>query len=183
MRATLLSLVAATLLIGVVGLPFSASSSLAPAVQRSVVLPPAARTGIEQAKERAFPNCPAPAVEAIRVREDATVAGTRLTVFVIVQNVGNRSFSAGAGVASLQVVLDGRLVRSLDLVRLSPGEVQVFTVQTEGAGHAGDVAAGLVFAPGARVGAVSDTLDCRTADNALTQRAPALSVPLGRRAS
>jgi hypothetical protein len=114
-----------------------------------------------------FPNCPAPAVNGMNIRAVRADGGTALTIFVVVQNVGNRAFFADSGAATLVVSLGERSLGRFDLKKLSASEVKFFTVEARAAAgeKLADLRASLDFRADVRVGRVADTLDCQTTDN------------------
>ena len=103
------------------------------------------------------------------------MSGTSLTVFVVVQNVGNRAFFAESGIATLSVALGERSLGSFEVKKLSAGEVRFFSVGTRA--NAGeklaDLTARLDFRADARVGARRRLRStARRADNQVVRRGP-----------
>jgi hypothetical protein len=131
-----------------------------------------------------FPNCPAPAVNGMNIRAARVDGGTELTIFVVVQNVGNRSFFAEAGVATLAVALGERPLGNFEVRKLSASEVKFFTVQAraEAGEKLADLKASLGFRADARVGRVADTLDCQTTDNQVVRKGQSIEASLERKA-
>jgi hypothetical protein len=163
-----------------------ALSFAAPARKDTVVAvppaPPQQASGATSVVE--FPNCPAPAVNGINIRAVRVDGGTTLTIFVVVQNVGNRSFFADGGVATLAVALGERPLGSFEVKKLSASEVKFFTVEARAkAGEKlADLRASLDFRSDARVGRVADTLDCQTTDNQVVRKGQSIEASLERRA-
>ncbi len=163
-----------------------ALSFAAPARKDTVVAvppaPPRQASGATSVVE--FPNCPAPAVNGINIRAVRVDGGTTLTIFVVVQNVGNRSFFADGGVATLAVALGERPLGSFEVKKLSASEVKFFTVEARAkAGEKlADLRASLDFRSDARVGRVADTLDCQTTDNQVVRKGQSIEASLERRA-
>jgi hypothetical protein len=131
-----------------------------------------------------FPNCPAPAVNGMNIQAVRVDGGTALTIFVVVQNVGNRSFFADGGVATLAVALGERPLGAFEVRKLSASEVKFFTVQAraEAGEKLADLRASLDFRSDARVGRVADSLDCQTTDNQAVREGQSIEASLERKA-
>jgi hypothetical protein len=131
-----------------------------------------------------FPNCPAPAVNGMNIRAVRAEGGTALTVFVVVQNVGRRSFFADSGVATLAVSLGERSLGRFEVKKLSASEVKFFTVEARAATgeKLADLRASLEFRADVPVGRVADTLDCQTTDNQALRKGQSIEASLERKA-
>jgi hypothetical protein len=129
-----------------------------------------------------FPNCPAPAVNGMNLRTVKTAGVAQLTVFVVVQNVGQRAFFASPGQATLAVSLGERELGRFDVEKLTASEVRFFSVEAEvpAGANVADLVATLSFSPGARTGKVEGTLDCQTSDNRAVRRGPSIRASLER---
>jgi len=176
MRTVLLAVAAAIALVGQLGLALSSPSPHLPAPARTKPVPASIAAGKVRTGEAAFPNCPAPAVNGINVRAVKTTGGSQLTIFVVVQNVGNRTFLPQSDKARLTVTMGGAPLGSFPVGRLGASEVKFFSVETAIAGDAapGDILAGLDFGPQATIGPVADTQDCQVSDNAVTRKSQSI---------
>jgi hypothetical protein len=183
MRALAVLTTAAVALVATGALAFSLGSPAARKVAAGTPVPappaPSRTAGIAD-----FPNCPAPAVNGMNIRAMRGEDGTALTIFVVVQNVGNRAFFADSGVARLTVALGGRSLASFDVRKLSASEVKFFSVEARAqtGERLADISADLTFQGDARIGRVADTLDCQTTDNAVVRRGRAIEASLERSA-
>lgn len=179
MRRSALAFIAAGLILAPAGLALSAG---APEMAQAAM--PAARPVAQPAGAADFPNCPAPAVNGMNLRTTRGADGVTVTAFVVVQNVGQRSFFAPGGAARLSVAIGGRSLGSFSVERLSASEVKFFAVEARLASDEAiaDLVATLDFADGAPVGRVAETLDCQTSDNRAVRRAPSIRAALDRAA-
>lgn len=172
MRAVLLAVSVAIALTGQIGLALSNPTPHLPAPVRIKATPVSIPVGKVRTGEASFPNCPAPAVNGINVRAVKTAAGSQLTIFVVVQNVGNRSFLPQGDKARLTVAMGGTALGSFPVGKLSASEVKFFSVETAIPGDTtpGDILASLDFGAQAAIGPVADTQDCQVSDNAVTRK-------------
>lgn len=179
MRAVALLVIAAVTLVAPLGLALSKTAPAPKPAARPVATAPLAPSA---SGEAAFPNCPAPAVNGINVRAVAGEGGTRLGVFVIVQNVGNRTFLPRRDAARLHIRHGGETLGTFAVERLGAGEVKFFSVETTVPTGAGpqDIQAALDFADGVRTGAVSGTADCQTSDNLVKRRGESIRMAVAR---
>jgi hypothetical protein len=183
MRSIFLAVAASAAISATAGL---ALSFAAPARRDTVVAVPPAPShqanGATSVVE--FPNCPAPAVNGMNIRAVRVDGGTALTIFVVVQNVGNRAFFADGGVATLAVALGERPLGSFEVKKLSASEVKFFTVEVraEAGEKLADLRASLDFRSDALVGRVADTLDCQTTDNQVVRKGQSIEASLERKA-
>lgn len=178
MRRLALAFIATGALLAPAGLALSAAAP--EQASAPVPLPPAA-TPVGAAD---FPNCPAPAVNGMNLRTVRGPDGVTLTAFVVVQNVGQRSFFAPTGLATLNVSIGGRSLGAFPVERLTASEVKFFAVEARLASDEAiaDLVATLDFSAGAPVGRVASTLDCQTSDNRAVRRAPSIRAALDRAA-
>lgn len=116
---------------------------------------------------RGFPDCPAPAVNDVSVRQGISDGAPVISVFVVVQNVGNRGFRTAAGGATLEVTLGNQRLETFTVPTLQASEVQHFMVRAavEPSNLTDKINARLVFSDPSRTGPIADTLDCQTDDN------------------
>jgi len=178
MRAVLLAIAAAIALIEPLGLALSSPAPQLPTGPRATATPVSLPAGKVRFTEAAFPNCPAPAVNGINVRAVKTDAGSQMTIFVVVQNVGNRPFFASDDKATLTVAMGERSLGAFPVGKLMASEVKFFSVETTVATDAapGDIKASLDFGPKALTGPVPNTLDCQTSDNSVTRKSQSIRV-------
>ena len=181
MRAVLLAIAAAIALIEPLGLALSSPVLKAPPAPNPRATPISIPAGKVRTTEAAFPNCPAPAVNGINVRAVKTDAGSQLTIFVVVQNVGNRPFFASDDKTTLTVAMGDRSLGTFAISKLAASEVKFFSVETTVDAEAlpGDIKASLDFGPQAITGAVTNTLDCQVSDNAVTRRGQSIRLARG----
>jgi len=180
MRAILLGFAASAALFTPLGLAMSSPVQVprtpAKPVAMAVLLP----AGSVRTAEAAFPNCPAPAVNGMNVRVVKSAAGSAVTIFVVVQNVGNRAFFSRGDGAKLDVSMGGKSLGTFAIEKLGASEVKFFSVATSMAAGSSpaDISAKLVFAAQAPIGPVANTLDCQTSDNSVVRKSQSIQVLL-----
>ncbi len=183
MRSVFLAVAASAAISATAGLAFSFAGTARK--DTVVAVPPApSRQADGAASVIEFPNCPAPAVNGMNIRAVRAEGGTALTVFVVVQNVGRRSFFADSGVATLAVSLGERSLGRFEVKKLSASEVKFFTVEARAATgeKLADLLASLEFRADVPVGRVADTLDCQTTDNQALRKGQSIEASLERKA-
>jgi hypothetical protein len=181
MRALAFALTGSAAILASLGLAFAVAAPRT-AEKPAVVAKPAPLSAARLNAAMAFPNCAAPAVNGMNIRIAREGGLTRLTVFVVVQNVGHRAFFADQKPAILTLNLGARQLSTFTVDRLAPGEVKFFAAETqlEAGPVTEDLVASLDIDGPEALRPAAEPGDCQPSDNRAVRRAPSLQASLDR---